>query len=196
MSEKRPHLAIEEILALRAAPDFKGQVTDAEVHAATCPKCKALYDSVVGIEQAITRANPEKERGPGCPEEWVVAAFMAGEREGKEGQGVREHLASCPSCMDIAAEYIKASRDAETRFRVPDAWKNIAVNALAATPPIEKPARDVGEPGGIRRLLTRLYDILAPLPALPGYAVAAIALVLLVWGHMGRDGKMIVMQNS
>jgi hypothetical protein len=77
-------------------------------------------------------------------------------------------------------------------LKTPLAWKNVAVRVL------EEGFHKTAQPkiGFVARLRESLQRVAAPLPPLPGYAVAFVAIVILVWVSTAEREKILVIPST
>jgi tetratricopeptide (TPR) repeat protein len=106
-----------------------------------------------------------------CPDHETLAAFIDGRADGAESRMVREHLASCPRCLDAVTVAQELSADvagpaASAQRRIPPlAWVALAVAAALAVFLFLGPLRQNRESNDLQKLIaaaeedpTRLMD--------------------------------------
>lgn len=131
-----------------------------------------------------------KERRKDCPEDWMVAAFIMHELDPARSQELTKHLSNCRFCMDRAAIYYKASLNGATLTASKEWIKKTAQALQGADKPLTERASLPN------RMVSRIQDIIESLPPLPGYAVAAVAVVLLIWVTLSDKPRVITIASS
>ncbi len=188
MSGKKDHPTIRDILGFRGGGAGTVSFLDVGEHIATCDRCHSIYRGVMTLEKGITEAFPEGVTTASCPEDWEIAAHVANESGGDAASRLSSHIQGCPCCIDRAARYHKAFTSLPVGLETPAAWKKEAIRVL------EEGSRKDAEPEKdfFARLREFLQRVVAPLPPLPGYAAAFVAIALLVWVSTAEKEKVLV----
>lgn len=192
MNGKVDHPTIRDILGFRGGGAGTVSLPDVGEHIATCDRCHSRYREVMRFEKEVAEALPEGVTTPSCPEDWEIAALVAKEAGGDAAARLSAHLQGCPSCIDRAAWYHKAFTTVPVDLKTPLAWKQEAIRVL------EEGSRKAAEPeiGLFARLREFLQRMAAPLPPLPGYATAFVAIALLVWVSTAEREKILVIPST
>lgn len=159
---------------------FRGGGADAETaratggHIAGCDRCQAIYRGAIVLERRIAEAFQEGVPGTSCPEDWEIAAVIAGEAGRDEVNRISFHLQECHYCLDRSARYQKAFGTVPSELKAPEKWKQAAARVLQNAPREYR----LAYPG---RILEFLKGISAALPPIPGYAAAVILVIALLY---------------
>jgi hypothetical protein len=192
MSGKIEHPKIRDILDFQGCGADSVSVPEVGEHIATCERCYAIFRGVVSLERRIAEAFPEDEPTASCPEDWEIAALVAKETGSDAALRVSAHLEGCSHCVDRAAQYHKALTATPSVLKAPDLWKKAAIRVMKADP--EKAVEP--ETTLLSRIRYFLREIVAPLPPLPGYVTATVAIALLVWFSMAEREKMLIIPST
>lgn len=186
------HPTVREILDFRVGGAGSVSAPGTGGHIAGCDRCHAIYRGVLSLEGRIPEVFTEGSPGASCPEDWEIAAVIAGETGGDAAVRISSHLQGCLHCFDRAARYHKAYVVAPPGQQAPVIWRNAAVRALEDGP------GEVGEigPGFLERLREYLWRLTAALPPLPGYAAAAVAILLIAWLYTGDRKRAIIIPST
>lgn len=193
MSDHADHPTIQEIVAIRGGLSVEKPAEDVMGHVATCERCHGIYSALMSLEKWMGDSFPEGESTPFCPEDWEVAAFIAGESPRKSAS-ISAHLNSCRYCLDRAASYQKALAAVPGALQAPESWKREAIRILEKrhAPPEKSEVRSPI----IQRVRRFFKELVPPLPPLPGYIAAAVAVALLIWVSTGERGKILIIPST
>lgn len=186
------HPTAREILDFRVGGAGSVSAPETGGHIASCDRCHAIYRGVLSLEGRLPEAFTEGIPGASCPEDWEIAAVIASEIGGDAAIRISSHLQGCLHCIDRAARYHKAYVVAPPGQKAPAIWRNAAVRALAAGP---GEAGEIGS-GFLERVREFIRGLTAALPPLPGYAAAAVAIMLIAWLYTGDRKKAIIIPST
>lgn len=192
MNGKMDHPTIRDILGFRGGGAGSDSTPNVGEHIATCDQCHSIYRGIMTIESGVAEAFHEGTQTASCPEDWEIAALVAKEAGGDAVVRLSAHLQGCSSCIDRAARYHKVITAVPVDLKTPLTWKQEAIRVL------EEGSRKTAEPeiDLIARLREFLQRVAAPLPPLPGYAAAFIAIALLVWVSTAEREKILVIPST
>ncbi|MFQ5481013.1 MAG: zf-HC2 domain-containing protein [Thermodesulfobacteriota bacterium] len=165
------------------------EALDTEGHIATCERCHGVFSAFKDVESGIKTAF-KAEPGANCPEDWEVASIVTGESGTEEKKGL-SHMDGCDYCLGRAAVYYKAALRAESSMTTPSEWAERAVGILT-----DGKAPEKTEVPLLKRLWQSVQRISKPLPPLPGYAIGAMAIILLVWVSLPGKGAQVMTITS
>jgi tetratricopeptide (TPR) repeat protein len=68
-----------------------------------------------------------------CPDHETLAAFIDGRSDGAESRMVREHLASCPQCLDAVTTAVELAGDSAVAVEpsVSSRWRSLQIASIA-----------------------------------------------------------------
>jgi hypothetical protein len=186
------HLSLEVIISY-FEDQKKGKETDEiEAHLATCEKCHEIYMGLRSIEETLKCSFKGKTPSAFCPEDWESGALVKGESQSELANVFSNHMRTCNFCVDRAAIYYKNVHKEEKTIKTPELWKHKAIQALKTDNAIKE-----AEASLFQQTYSILHRILTPLPPLPGYAAAALAiLMLIIWNVVPQREKIVTVASS
>lgn len=182
------HISFEKIYSYMEGQLNNIDANDVSLHLNTCEKCRGLFAGLKAVENNLKGCFKIEAR-EGCPEDWEIAAFIKKELEPADLHRITEHIDSCDYCLDRTAIYYKAAESKEAVLKTPEFWKQKAVQTLKS---------DRIEPKtSISQRLSSLIKKIALLPPMPGYATAALAIIILIiWSAIPQKEKIITIASS
>jgi len=192
MNGNKDHPTIRDILGFRGGGAGTVATPDVGEHIATCDRCHGIYRGVMTLEKGIAEAFPEGVPTASCPEDWEIAAFVAKEAGGDAAARLSAHFQECSWCLDRASRYHKAFTAVPVDLKTPASWKQKAIRVLEDGS-LKSAEPEIGLFAHLREFLQRLA---APLPPLPGYAVAFVAIAVLVWVSTAEREMILVIPST
>ena len=174
------HIKLEKLLSYTEGMIGGREATELESHMAICDRCWRLFTAIKSTEENIKDLLPPAEPGKDCPEEWQLLAFIKDELEPDEAKTIKEHTEDCNHCTERLAFYHKNPVPETHPLTTPQEWREMAYRSLTVE---GKPHTTAGEEKP--SLLGSIYEwftaMVSSLPPLPGYAIATVAVALLIW---------------
>lgn len=131
-----------------------------------------------------------KKGNKDCPEDWAVAAFIMKELAPSCSKEVSSHISGCGHCMDRAAVYYKAGLNEAYSLKAPKGWMEKAVETIQGDSPVREKA------SVMKRRYSYVQDMIESLPPLTGYAVATVAVALLIWVVFSDKPEVVTIASS
>ncbi|MBI5194473.1 MAG: hypothetical protein HZA08_13690 [Nitrospirae bacterium] len=146
-------------------------------HIATCDICYKVYTGIKGVSQCLKQGFKKTTASNACPEEWEIAAMIKEDTPLDFSQRIARHIESCDYCLEIAGMYYKANSIDALPIKTPHEWACKAVERIQGA----KTVADIRESiAFIKKISGFIRRLPVSLPPLPGYALAATAVILLM----------------
>jgi len=186
------HLSLEVIISY-FEDQIKGKETDEiEAHLATCERCHEIYTGLRSIEETLKRSFKGKNASASCPEDWEIGTLVKGESPSEVANIFSNHIKTCNFCFDRAAIYYKNLNEEGEIIKTPRLWKHKAIQALKTDNAVKEAGASL-----FQQIYSSLHRILTPRSPLPGYAVAALAiLILIIWNVIPPKEKIVTIASS
>lgn len=188
------HLTFDKIHSYLEGQIPENEGGRVEEHLAVCQRCHKAYlglrtmGNIMG--RAVKSLKGQKVAGP-CPEEWEIGALIRGEAHFELSDKLSDHIRDCADCLGKAAGYYTCLTKEEKKMETPYLWKEQAVQALRGESVVRKKATSF-----FQHFLAFWQKLTLPLPALPGYALAAAAIALLIWTNIPQESRIYPILSS
>lgn len=166
-------------------------LTEMETHLATCERCYGLYLGLRSMGNGLAAAFKGEKAGINCPEDWEIGALVREESSSEESKRISSHIKECTPCMDRSAHYYKSLEMEEAPVAAPAAWKEKAVQALKQETRLKEK-----ESSAFQRFAATSRAFFSSLSPVPAYAVAGVAIVLLILTNLPNQGRVLTVASS
>jgi len=191
-SMEEGHINLEKIISCLGNQPPGQDRDEIEGHLAICPKCHAAYLGLRSITESLSQAFKEDDSSSchlgrankedatlSCPDDWEIAALIRKEAAPEVSEEISKHIGDCEFCLGRAARYYKCLEEPTGgELKTPELWKERAIQALRSE--TRKEEKKISTP---QRIVAFFQTLSALLPPLPGYALAALAIIILIWSH-------------
>jgi anti-sigma factor RsiW len=161
-------------------------------HLASCGRCYRIYRGVKALADTMGQSFETLESGSSCPDDREIGALVNDELSGEDSEKLSDHIKECAFCMERAAVYYKALALRQELVKTPEEWRKRAVHTLRD----EEETREE-KTSLFQQAYSFIKRITASLPPLPGYAAAAVAILLLIiWNITPQKEKVITIASS
>ena len=184
------HISLDKIHSYLEGQIKGAEAVEVEGHFVICDRCHALFAGLKEMEMNLERCFKVEIR-EGCPEDWEIATFIRQELDLSQSETITQHVNSCDYCIDRATIYYKSSLAEEVTVRTPREWVEKAVNLLKGD---EVPLKE--EIPLFKRAYLFVRNVISTLPPLPGYAIATITLILLIWSTFPEPPRIVTIASS
>jgi len=188
------HITLDKIHSYMEGCLSSNEAINTEGHIATCDRCYSVFSAFKKLEADfdVTFCS-EVGHENDCPEDWKVASLVTGESGAEDKEEMTSHMKGCEYCLGRAAVYYKATLRADPAMATQSEWADRAVGMLTES---KVPLKT--EAPLLKRLWQSIQRISDPLPPLPGYAIGALAIIiLLVWVSLpGKEVRVVTIPSS
>jgi len=191
MSEKMEHYNLKSIESYLVGEMKDTEIAEIEAHIALCEKCHGLYVGLNSLGNGLAAAFKGEKAGINCPEEWEIGAFIQGKLPEEVSKRLSSHIKECTPCMDRSAHYYKSLEMEEAPVAAPAAWKAKAVQALKQETRLKEK-----QSSAFQRFAAAFRDFFSSLSPVPAYAVAGVAIVLLILTNLPNQGRVLTVASS
>jgi len=188
------HITLDKIHSYTEGGLSGNEAINTEGHIATCDRCYSVFSAFKKLEADFdVTFDGEVGHENDCPEDWKIASLVTGEAGAEDKEEMTSHIEGCEYCLGRAAVYYKATLRADPAMATQSEWVERAVGMLTEG---KVPLKT--EAPLFKRLWQSIQRISKPLPPLPGYAIGALAIIImLVWVSLpGKGARVVVIPSS
>ena len=125
------HLKTDKIQSYIEKQIKGSEVTEIELHLATCERCRGSYMGLKSVGEYIQSSFKEEKATDSCPEDWKLGALVREELPPDASKKISDHMKECSFCIDRVAVYYKALEHKEKAIDTPELWTEKAFQSLA-----------------------------------------------------------------